>query len=136
MPWQGRRNVPWQDHAVPEPPDRALERKARAREAGRRRDAVAALELAAGTARYAAIQIGNGLTPQQAQAAALEAAGALAETASTLRRLARLPVRERRALARRLAAGGVPTREIALQLGTCERTVRYYVKGRDYRRAT
>lgn len=82
------------------------------------------------TARYAASQLANGLTPEQARAVALETAAELSMAAEALRRLTRLGVSERRALARQLANLGLPTREIAMRLGVCDRAVRYYVAGR------
>jgi predicted transcriptional regulator len=53
----------------------------------------------------------------------------LASLATELRRLTRLRPDERRALAAALAALGLPTREIAEQVGVCDRCVRYYVHG-------
>jgi hypothetical protein len=114
---------------VPEPTPAAA-RKARAREADRRRQAVTLLNVAGGTLHYAVRQLGNGLSPEEARTVALESAAVLAETADALRRLTRLSGAERRRLARQLAALGVPTRRIAAQVGVSERSVRYYVAGR------
>lgn len=79
---------------------------------------------------YGAGQLADGLTPQQARLAALEAAGELEDVAASLRRLTRLRADERRRLAVQLAALGLPTREIAQQLGITDRAVRNYVRGR------
>ena len=115
---------------MPEPPAPAAERKRRARQAGRRRQAVDELRLAEATAGYAAGQVGNGLTPEQARRAVVEAAAELELAAAALRRLARLELAERRALAVELAALGVPTKRIAATVGVSERCARYYVHGR------
>lgn len=116
-----------------EPPERARERKALAREAERRRRAATALTVTASTCSYAAAQLANGLGPQQARSAAREVAATLEATAAELRRLTRLRGPERRVLAVMLAGRGLPQREIALQLGVCDRTVRSYLAGRPGR---
>jgi hypothetical protein len=62
------------------------ERRAAGREAARRRQAEAALRLAASMAMYAAGQLANGLAPEQARRAAMEAAGELETVAVTVGR--------------------------------------------------
>lgn len=57
---------------------------------------------------YAAAGIGNGLAPEQARRAVIDAAGELEAAAVTLRRLARLDLAGRRELARRLLLMGCP----------------------------
>jgi hypothetical protein len=115
---------------VPESAAKHAERKARAREAARRRQAVGALRMAEQMCGYGAVQLANGLSPAEARLACLELAGELASTAEALRRLTRLPGPERRALARQLANFGWPTKAIAAQLGVSDRAVRYYKAGR------
>jgi DNA-binding CsgD family transcriptional regulator len=106
------------------------ERRAAGRDADRRRQAADELRLAASLAEYAAGQIGNGLTPGQARRAAVEAAGELEAAAAAVRRLARLRLAERRAVAKLLAAQGMSRVEIARRLGVSDRAVYYYVRGR------
>jgi Homeodomain-like domain len=113
---------------VPESAEQAVRRRALARAAGQRRDAVAVLRLAEATAGYAAGQVGNGLGPEQARQAALDAAGELADMAATLRRLARPGPGDRRALAVELAADGLSQREIADRLGLSLRAVWGYLQ--------
>lgn len=96
------------------------------REAGRRREAASLLRLVAATAGYTSHQLGNGLTPAQARQAAVEAAGELEAAASSLRRLARPPLAERKAMARLLAGTGMSWPEMARRLGVCERTAHRY----------
>jgi DNA-binding CsgD family transcriptional regulator len=109
--------------------DRA-ERRAREREADRRRQAAAELRMAASMAAYAAGQVGNGLTPAQARQALVEAAMELEAVAAAVRRLARLRARERARLARLLAAQGCGTQEIATRLGVSMHTAWNYQRGR------
>ena len=119
--------------AVPQSAAQPARREALAREAARRQ-AVATLRLASAVAAYAAGQISNGLGPEQAGRAALDAAGELAGLAALLRQLtlARpdLDPAGRRALALRLAADGVSQREIARRVGRSERRVWDYLRGR------
>ena len=91
---------------VPETAD-AVRRRLPAREAARRRQAVATLRLAEAVARYAADQMANGLAPGEARAAAIDAAGELAELAALLRKLTRLGPAERRELALELRRAGL-----------------------------
>ena len=111
-------------------PESRREAKALAREAERRRRAVTALQVLACVCAYAARQLGNGVTPEEARTVALETAGELTELATALRRLTRLGPAERRARARLLAGQGVPTRTIAAMLGVDPRCVRYYLADR------
>jgi hypothetical protein len=105
------------------------ERRRPEREADRRAQAVTALLVAEATVAYARRQLANGLTREQARQAALETAAELEAVAAGLRRLTRLSIAERRALAVHLADFGLPTQEIARQLGVSDRAVRYYAKG-------
>ena len=120
--------------------EHAKERKAAAREAGRRRQPADVLRIAASMATYAARQLADGLSPEQARRAALETAGELEAVAADLRRLTRLRPADRRVLARQLAGLGMTRAEIAKQLGVSYTCVRYYVAGRpcppDGRKAT
>ncbi len=101
-----------------------------AREAARRQ-AIHALRLAEAVAGYAAGQVSDGLSPEQARRAVIEAAGALAELARSLRRVAWLDdPAERRAAARELAAGGMSRRDVADRLGVSETAVRGYLNSR------
>ena len=106
------------------------EQKAQMREAARRREAAAALRIGADLCQYAATQLADGLAPEQARSAALEAAGELEDLAAALRRLTRLRAADRRTLAGHLAALGLSTREIARQLGVSDKCARNYVQGR------
>ena len=115
---------------MPESARRHAERKARARPAGRRWQAADALRIAEAVAGYAARQVGNGLAPEEARRAVLEAAAELELMAVELRQLARLDGPERRALARQLAGLGMGTKRIAATVGVSETTARHYVKGR------
>jgi DNA-binding CsgD family transcriptional regulator len=117
-----------EDGRVPEPVSRAVQKRA-AREAGRRRQAADELRIAASLAMYAAEQIGNGLTPEAARAAVMDAAGELAAVSVSLRRLARLSARERAALAGHLAALGMSDPQIAARLGVSIHTVWGYRHG-------
>jgi DNA-binding CsgD family transcriptional regulator len=122
---------------VPEPAALSADavRKRAVSQDQRRREAVAALRLAEQMCGYAAGQLGNGLGPDEARAAALEAAAELAELASVLRRLTRLSPAERRRRAVQLAGLGMPKREVAIRLGVSERAVWYYLAGVRGRRA-
>ncbi len=107
---------------MPESAAKSAERKARARAAGRRRQAVEELRLAEAVSGYAAGQVANGLSSEEARRAVVEAAAELELIAIGLRRLARLCVEERRALARMLAAHGVTQQRVAVLVGVSERT--------------
>jgi DNA-binding CsgD family transcriptional regulator len=100
------------------------------REAERRRQAAELLRITEATIGYAAVQISNGLTPEQAQKVVWEMAGELAVVAASLRRLARLPARDRAMLARLLAGKGLGTQEIATRLGVSAHTAWHYKHGR------
>lgn len=106
------------------------ERERLAREDGRRQ-AAALLRLSESVSRYAAGQVADGLSPAEARRAVIEAAGALAELARSLRRLAWLDdPAERRVVARELAAGGMSRRDVADRLGVSETAVRGYLNSR------
>lgn len=117
---------------MPSSAEPSARREATAREVARRR-AVDMLRLAESIAGYAAAQLANGLSPEQARRAALDAAGELDAVAGNLRRLAvaRLDVAERRALAAELAASGMSARQIAGQIGVAPSTVWDYLSGRS-----
>jgi hypothetical protein len=108
---------------------RGLAKRA-AREAERRREAAALLRLMASACGYSAEQISNGMSPAQARQAVVEMAGEFAVAAESLRRLARLPARQRAALAAFLAGQGMGTQEIATRLGVCAHTAWHYQHGR------
>jgi DNA-directed RNA polymerase specialized sigma24 family protein len=116
---------------VPEPPTAAAERKRAVRDAGRRRSAVDVLTVASAVAGYAAREVGDGLGPEQARLAVVEAAAELEAAASSLRRLARLGPADRRALAANLAALGFTRAEIADRLGVSQRAVYGYLRSRS-----
>lgn len=103
------------------------ERRALEREAQRRREAVALLRLAESVCGYAAGVVGNGVAPEEARAAAVDAAGELSEVAAALRRLTRLRGPERREAARELDRAGVPRVEIAVRLGVSPSSVWQYL---------
>lgn len=115
---------------MPEPAAASAERERLAREDGRRQ-AAALLRLSESVSRYAAGQVSDGLSPAEARRAVIEAAGALAELARSLRRLAWLDdPAERRVVARELAAGGMSRRDVADRLGVSETAVRGYLRPR------
>jgi predicted transcriptional regulator len=108
------------------------ERRALAREAERRRRAAELLRVVAAVAAYASEQAGNGLPPEQARLAVVEAAGELEAAAGQLRGLVRLRLHERQAMARYLTTRGLARPEVAARVGISVRAVRYYV---DHHRA-
>ena len=80
-----------------------------------RRRAVDTLRIASAITNYAAIKIANGVGPEEAQRAALEAAADLEAAAASLRRLAR-PDPAAGASARRDDRGASARRAAALEL--------------------
>ena len=114
---------------VPESAEKAAERKRLARRAADRRQAVTLLQVTECTARYAASQVANGASPEEARQVLLFAAGELVAVAESLRRAVRLSGPERRALAVQMARFGTPTKVIADRLGVSGRSVRNYVRG-------
>jgi hypothetical protein len=94
---------------VPETAEAKAARKALARAAERRRRAVAELRLAESMCGYAAAQLANGLSAEQARLAALETAGELVAVAAVLRRAAWTTTADRRRLAALMAGRGLPT---------------------------
>jgi DNA-binding CsgD family transcriptional regulator len=116
---------------VPETTASRTARKARAREAERRRQAVNALAIGECACRYAASQLANGLDPDGARELVLEMAGELTAVAAVLRRAAWLTVDQRRAQAILMAGRGMPTQQIADRLGVSDVTVRKYLRGRS-----
>ena len=115
---------------VDKSPAHARQRMAATRAAARRREAQAVLRLAAQMAAYAAEQVGNGLTPEQARLAVVEVAGELGDVAAQLRRLARVGSAERRHLAQLFAGLGMSQVEIARRLGVSRQTAWAYVHAR------
>ena len=104
-----------------------------------RRQAVDTLTIASDLAAYAAGQIGNGLSPEQARRAAIDAAAELENLAGTLRRLARLDRPDpagRRRLVADLAASGMSQRRIAAAVGVSKRTVFDDLRATPARRGT
>ena len=100
-------------------------------QAAHRQQAIRALRFIESGAGYAAGQLANGLTPEQAQEAVLEMAAELSRTAEHLGGLAgesRLPDVDRRALATWLSGLGVPRREIAGRLGVPVGVVKNYLR--------
>jgi hypothetical protein len=67
-----------------------------------RREAASVLTITAAIAAYAAGRVSNGLGPEQARRAVVDAAAELEAAAAALRRLARLTPADRRALAAEL----------------------------------
>lgn len=91
-----------------------------------RRRAVTVLRLAEAVAGYAAGQLADGLSPEQARQAALDVAGELELVAARLRGLAGLAglsTAERRVLTVRLVASGMSQRQAAERLGVSRRTI-------------
>jgi DNA-directed RNA polymerase specialized sigma24 family protein len=80
--------------------------------------------VAGGTIGYAVAQLSDGLSPEQAREAAVEAAVELEAVAAALRRLTRMGPADRRRLARLMVGSGMTQREVAVRLGVAERTVR------------
>lgn len=87
------------------------------------------LQISEATCRYAAVQLGNGVTPAEARETALFVAAELETMAGALRRAVRLRPAERRALAVRLAGLGMGTKQIAATVGVSERAVWDYLHG-------
>jgi hypothetical protein len=127
------RPVAGENGRVRESAAQCTERKRLVREAARRRQAVATLRLAEATAGYAADQVSDGLSPGEARAAVLDAAGELAELAGLLRKLARPGPAERRQMARTLHALGWDKHRIAVRLGLSDSAVKYYFRPRPGR---
>ena len=121
---------------MPESAETKARRKAVARAAERRRRAVAELRLAESLCGYAAAQLANGLSPEQARLAALETAGELTAIAAVVRRAAWTTTADRRRLAAMWAGRGLPTKAIADRLGVSDWTVRAYLRGRPQARRT
>jgi hypothetical protein len=97
-------------------------------DARRRAEAVSLLRLVADMAAYTARQAGNGLGPDEARRAIIEAAGELSAASEQLRHLARLASPgQRRAEAARLAGLGFGPRAIGRRLGVSERTAFRYL---------
>lgn len=114
---------------MPSSVEQSARRETLVRQAARRQ-AVDVLRIAGATAEYASRVIANGLSPEQARRAALDAAGELELIAGTLRRLARLTPPERRQLAVELAADGMSHREIARRIDVSKRRTWDYLAGR------
>jgi hypothetical protein len=106
------------------------ESKRAMREAARRADAVEALRLAQSTVSYTITVLANGATAPQARQAVWEATEELSLLVQGLRRLTRLSPRQRAAQARRLAALGMGTQEIATRVGVSAHTAWNYQRGR------
>jgi DNA-binding CsgD family transcriptional regulator len=106
------------------------DQKARMREAARRSEAVELLRLADSTVMYAMGQLSNGIGREAARQVGQQAAEELCVLAAALRRLTRLSARERAVEARRLAALGFGTQEIADRLGVSMHTAWHYRNGR------
>lgn len=106
-------------------------REALTREAARR-SAVDVLRVASAITAYASRELANGLSPEQARVATMEAARELQLVAGKLMALARvrpgLDPAGRRALAVELAAAGLSQRQIAEQVGRSPRQVRDYLR--------
>ena len=106
---------------MPDSPERGT------REAARRQ-AVDTLNIASAIAGYAAGAVADGLSPEAARRAVVDAAAELELAASRLRRLAGRPrapdTGARRAVAAELAAAGVPAAQVAVRLGVHPSTVR------------
>jgi DNA-directed RNA polymerase specialized sigma24 family protein len=114
---------------VPEPAPKPADWKGLARQRARRREAVGVLVVAQSTVGYAITQLSDGLSPEQAREAAIDAAAELEAVAAALFRLARMGPADRARLARLLVGSGMTRREAAVRLGVCERTIRYYLAG-------
>ena len=97
--------------------------------------AVDLLRIASAIAEYSARSLGNGLGPDEARRAALDAAGELEAAAASLRALARpgdggsaARSAGRRDEAARLTAAGWSREEIAARLGVTPETARRYLR--------
>jgi hypothetical protein len=97
-------------------------------QARRRREAITALRVGEAACSYAAGQLGNELGPDEARAAAMEAAAELVAVAEVLRRSVRPTRFERQWMARQWhARGRLSARQVADRLGVSERTVWRYL---------
>jgi len=90
------------------------------------------LRLASATAAYGARQLSDGLSPEEARVAAVEAADALEAAAARVRLLsaARLSPAARRRRAVQLVASGLSQREAAAIVGVSPRRCWDYLRGR------
>ena len=114
---------------MPEP----AERKAAARAAARRREATTLLAVAEVTCRTARAELGNGISPARGAADGADRrgqAGGHGGSAAAAGAGFDGPQAAARALALRLVALGMGTKQIASAVGVSERAVRYYVSGR------
>jgi hypothetical protein len=89
------------------------------------------LTITAAIAAYEAEQLANGLGPEQARRAVVDAAAELEAAAAALRRLARLTAADRRALAAELGGDGMSQRQIARTLGVSRRRAWDYLHDRS-----
>lgn len=105
-------------------------RREPSREAARRQ-AVDTLNIVSAIAGYTAVAVADGLSPEAARLAVVDAAAELELAASALRRLARPePSADRRAVARELDALGWSRQDIAERLGVNLETARRYLRAR------
>ena len=89
------------------------------------------MQISESTLRYGVAQLGNGTSPAEARRTALFIAGDLATTAEALRKAVRPRPGARRAMARRLAAQGMPRRQVAEIVGVSEKTLYRYLRPRS-----
>ena len=118
---------------MPESAARKVLAQQAARQAERRREAVLTmLQITEATCRYAASQLSNGCSPDEARQTAQFVAEELSLMAEGLRRLTR-PERqaERQAKAVQLAALGLPLSTVAETVGVSERTLARYLRPRS-----
>jgi hypothetical protein len=111
-------------------PTGSPEQKRAMREADRRRQAADLARLTAAICEYTSVRVSNGMGPAEARDAIVELAGELSVASASLRRLARLPARERAHLARLWAGLGMGTQEIATRLGVSMHSAWNYKNGR------
>jgi hypothetical protein len=84
---------------------------------------------------YAAVQLSNGIGPEEARECALEAAAQLSMLALALRKSVRLPRGQRRLLVARLSGLGYTREAIALRAGVSVKTVGRDLAGGPRRRS-
>jgi len=116
------------------PARRKVVARTQARRAARRRELVAELRVAESVIGYAARQLSNGISPQEAAELALESSAQLSDLAVALRKSVRLPADHRRMLVSRLVFLGYTREAAAARAGVSVKTVQRDLARRAGRR--
>jgi len=105
------------------PAERKVAARRVARRARRRRELVVELRTGEALIGYAAHQLSNGVSPQEAAELALETSAQLSRLAVVIRKSVRLPAVHRRLLVSKLADLGYTQEAIGLRAGVSVKTV-------------